>query len=882
MDINQPIILTPNSTLIFTDREGDWREFLFDLAALRQMAESPTTRFWQSLGELFLVSLCRWPDDLNPAELTLPNQAQLSDLALQAPPMPGAEYLSPESLSVIFSSLAQWVSGEIKGSLGDFLSLRAPNWRRVGRVTFHLAENKNDSTRPFAFMASYVTSLTSEGLDRHLPLGMALKQYSQQNDRPALISLLTPVRAAAEKLPWVAKLSQSGALFKPMSFTISMAYRFFQDIAVLEESGLFVRIPDWWSKRYKANVVVTVGENKNPVLGIEGLLDWKVNLAVGDEQLSPSEIKEILDGGNEGLLLFKGRWLEVNPERLKSALEYWQAAKDRSGDSGLSFLECMRMLAGYPKKSGSDDLDLSEVNPWVSIQAGTYLSKLLKELRAPGVFEPPSQFKADLRPYQKQGLSWLSFLSSLGLGGCLADDMGLGKTAQVLALLVLDGQRRPHLGCSILVVPSSLLANWRAEAKKFAPELRLNIWHPSETNRENLKAWEKDPDSVFSNCDLIATSYSYLIRNQEFFNKHKFRLAILDEAQAIKNPFTRQTQAVKELKAYSKLALTGTPVENRLTDLWSIFDFINPGLLGSLYDFKEAVSTMELKKTNQYAPLKKLVAPYLLRRLKSDRSVINDLPDKIETILYCHLTQAQAKLYAKVVNELTKGLEEFDPDSQGDIKRQGMVLQALTRLKQTVNHPSQLTGDGDWRADLSGKFIRLAELCSEMAQRQEKVIVFTQFKEIISPLFDHLAKIFGVPGLVLHGQTKVSERQKLVNAFEADNGPPYFILSLKAGGAGLNLTAAGQVIHFDRWWNPAVEDQATDRAYRIGQKKNVLVHKCVALGTLEEKIDLLISEKRELAGEILGSQKNKEINLVNLSDKALLRIVRLDLNRAVG
>jgi non-specific serine/threonine protein kinase len=328
----------------------------------------------------------------------------------------------------------------------------------------------------------------------------------------------------------------------------------------------------------------------------------------------------------------------------------------------------------------------------------------------------------------------------------------------------------------------------------------------------------------------------------------------------------------------SRLVLTGTPIENRLSDLWSLYDFLNPGLLGTHKHFKDMINDLE-NNEESYAPIKRLISPFLLRRLKSDKKIIDELPDKVETYLYCQLTEEQAVLYQLVVDDLKEKFATLDDTDEDMMKRRGAVLQCLMRLKQLLNHPSQMTGDMDWKEDKSGKFMRLTELATELAERQERVLVFTQYREIIVPLFNHLAKIFGRPGLQLHGGTSVKERQKLVDSFQRPDGPPFFILSLKAGGTGLNLTNAGHVIHFDRWWNPAVEDQATDRAYRIGQKKNVLVHKCVTLGTLEERIDTLLMQKKSLAQEVLGS--NEEINLLNLDDEALLKLVSLDINKAL-
>ncbi len=372
--------------------------------------------------------------------------------------------------------------------------------------------------------------------------------------------------------------------------------------------------------------------------------------------------------------------------------------------------------------------------------------------------------------------------------------------------------------------------------------------------------------------DVVLTTYGMLLR-QNWLLDRDWHLVVLDEAQAIKNPAARQTKAVKQLKADSRIALTGTPVENRLTDLWSLFDFLCPGLLGSATRFKGFAKSLSQRSANQYAPLRDLVSPYILRRLKSDKSIISDLPDKTEMQTYCGLAKAQAALYQRAVHDLSSSLQGLD-----GIKRRGLVLSYLLRFKQICNHPSQLLGDGRYVPKDSGKFARLAALCEEIASRQEKMLVFTQFREITDPLASFLAEQFGQPGLVLHGGTPVRQRQKLVAQFQEEDGPPFFILSLKAGGTGLNLTEASHVVHFDRWWNPAVENQATDRAFRIGQKKHVLVHKFVCQGTVEEKIDALIEDKTALANDVL--EGGTETLLTEMDNEELLKLVSLDVNRA--
>ncbi|MCE5231233.1 DEAD/DEAH box helicase [bacterium] len=854
--------------------DADWREGLFVLAAEKiDGGAAPSLRFWKGIAEQFLTRLCQLSDGMKIDQVSRPTDAECAEWVLTAPPMHGGEYLTAETLLAIWNGLVEWSEVAIgsAGGLNAFLEARAPRWHQVGRVCFHLAENKADAERPFAFMATYVTGLGAAGQARHLPLRQALEQYSGAKNRTALIKLLSPVQAAAERIDWVKAMVEGGEIYRPMAWTAERAYRFLLSVAALEESGLTVRLPDWWRRRPRPRVAVTIGENTPALLGIDSVLDFNMKVALGDEQLTEEEIRELLRGG-DGLVLLKGQWVEVDREKLREAIDHWQALRGQVREGSVTFIEGMRMLAGASEDL-SHEHETETVRPWAHVEAGEGLKHILAGLRDPTRLADSSdneKLSGTLRPYQRRGVAWLSFLSELGLGACLADDMGLGKTIQVLALLLRDGKKS---GPSLLVVPASLLGNWHAEAVRFAPTLRLAFLHPAEADRDELKRIEKNPAKELASIDLAVTTYSMLAR-QEWLHGVKWRLVIVDEAQAIKNPGTNQSRTVKKLPAHARIALTGTPVENRLGDLWSIFDFLNPGLLGSAKVFKSFVGELGAREHDQYAPLRRLVAPYILRRMKTDRSIIADLPDKAETTRFCNLTRRQAQLYEQVVGAMKKSLEQSD-----GIKRRALVLQTLMRLKQICNHPSQATGDGGYAAEESGKFQRLAEICEELAERQERVLIFTQFREIIDPMALYLAHVFGRPGLTLHGETSVAKRKGLVEQFQRDDGPPFFVLSLKAGGTGLNLTAASHVIHFDRWWNPAVEDQATDRAFRIGQKRNVLVHKFVTSGSVEERIDQMIGDKRRMAAEILSG--GGEVDLTSLSNDELIDLVRLDVTRAV-
>ena len=589
--------------------------------------------------------------------------------------------------------------------------------------------------------------------------------------------------------------------------------------------------------------------------------------------LSADEIAELL-AQSEGLALVRGQWVEVDGEKLAAALAHFEQVEQAAASQGLSFGDAMRMLARADAAStaAAPEADVD----WSQVVAGPWLADTLQGLRSPqalAALDPGPALRATLRPYQQVGVRWLHLLSKLGLGACLADDMGLGKTIQVLSLLLVlkaQADARSPGKPSLLVAPASLLANWASEMARFAPSLTALVAHPSALPASELASVDA---ARLAPVDLVITSYGTLQR-LPWLQATAWRLLIIDEAQAIKNPNSKQTRAAKQLGAEARIALTGTPVENRLADLWSIFDFINPGLLGSSKQFAGLVKQLLERQHNPYGPLRELVRPYILRRMKTDKSVIADLPDKTEIKAYCHLSRKQAALYEAAVQELAKQLEQAD-----GMQRRGVVLAALMRFKQICNHPSQWLGDNAWAEGDSGKWARLRELAEVIAAKQEKVLVFTQFREMTTPLADFLGTVFGRSGLVLHGQTAVKQRQELVRRFQDDEAIPFFVLSLKAGGAGLNLTAAAHVIHFDRWWNPAVENQATDRAFRIGQKSNVLVHKFVCRGTVEEKIDALIESKRQLSADLF--EGGAELLLTEMKDDDLLNLVRLDIRAAM-
>ncbi len=853
----------------------------FELAAARPDGPvTPSLSFWREFSCIYLTELCRCPEasenGLKP--IAPPDSSKLEMMLLGAPPMRGAEYLNFEMLLRLWTEIDQWVQQEISTSgqsLSSWLKKHAPLWHQVGRVCFHLAENKRDPEFPFAFLATYAPQVSRGGRVQYQPLDRSLQEYAGERNKSALINLLSPVYRASEKSDFVRELVESKDVFHPLMWTPSDAYRFLKEVPLLEDSGVLVRLPDWWRKRPRPRVAVTIGDKKQSRLGLDAVLDFKVELVLDDIRLTQAELEELMSAG-EGLIFLKGQWIEVDRQRLSEALAHWKIVEKQADAGGISFIDGMRLLAGAPADLGVDGEAADEDHEWSFVNAGSWLSDILTGLRDPSGLvakQPSKNFRGTLRHYQKTGHDWLWFLSSLGLGACLADDMGLGKTVQILSLLLtMKEDTSLPAKPSLLVLPASLLANWKAEIQRFAPTLSAQYIHPSEMAADDLVAIAKDPDSALANTDVVLSTYGMLLR-QGWMLEKQWRLAILDEAQAIKNSSAHQTKAVKQLKSEARIALTGTPVENRLSDLWSLFDFLSPGLLGSAGKFKGFVKSLDEREHNRYAPLRNLVSPYILRRLKTDKSIISDLPDKTEMKVFCGLAKEQAALYSRSVDELRGALKEVD-----GMKRRGLVLSFLLRLKQICNHPSQLLGDGAYDPAQSGKFDRLRVICEEVASRQEKALVFTQFREMTDPIAGFLADVFGHPGLVLHGGTDVKRRKTLVDAFQRTDSPPYMVLSLKAGGTGLNLTAASHVVHFDRWWNPAVENQATDRAYRIGQHRNVLVHKFICRGTIEDKIDALIEEKTELADGILAG--GAESMLTEMSDRELLEVVSLDLERA--
>ena len=642
------------------------------------------------------------------------------------------------------------------------------------------------------------------------------------------------------------------------------AYEFLEhQAAPLEHAGFGVFLPSWWTRkgtklRLSARAVVSAPKLTSQAgMSLDQILQFHWQVALGDQPLTLAELKA-LARLKSPLVKLRGQWVELNPEEIEAALAFWKA----KGDTELTAREALRMALGEAQPPGR--------LAFCGIEATGWFADLLGQLEGASAFEtldPPAAFHGTLRPYQLRGYSWLGFLRRWGLGACLADDMGLGKTVQALALVQRQWGARPARGRrpTLLVCPMSVVGNWQKEAARFTPELPVLVHHGQARTRGApfKKAVAKQA--------LVITSYSLLHRDFELLQQVAWAGLILDEAQNIKNAQTKQAQAARGLKAGHRVALTGTPVENHVGDLWSIMDFLNPGWLGTQAEFKRTfhVPIQAGHDPDAARRLQRLTGPFILRRLKTDKAVIADLPEKLEMKVFCTLTKEQASLYAAVVADTSEKLESAE-----GIQRKGLVLATLVKLKQVCNHPAQFLKDHSPLPGRSGKLARLSEMLEEALSAGDRALVFTQFAEMGAMLRKHLQETFGREALFLHGATPKAQRDQMVARFQAPgaDAPPVFLLSLKAGGTGLNLTAANHVFHFDRWWNPAVENQATDRAFRIGQTQRVQVHKFVCAGTLEEKIDAMIDNKQRVAGMVVGTGEDWLTKLSNKELRALFAL----------
>lgn len=793
---------------------------------------SDSVRALQQIGRTFVRELsCRPELEFSREETDFePDWGRIGSLREELPFVLGQEYLCDCWFQRLYQGLLGVFREEIavhEGTVGKYLSSKNENVHLAGRVCFHLVENPSDS-EPFAFLATYAQE--NEGRSRvvHTPLRNALEEYRDERDK--LLALLSSANQAMKRSGLIAELMDSGELFQPLRFTQEEAYIFLKEVDMYEECGILCRIPDWWKKNTRTSrLVLKVGEKEPSKVGFDSLMQFDAGLFLGGEELSLEEVRELLREA-EGLRLIKGKWVEVDHGKLEKMLAAYGQAQ-RLSERGYTMAEAMRLSLDV-----RDVLQFDEDTP-VEVSNGQWLEHALRSISDPASVAMPELsdgFKATLRPYQREGLSWLNMMRDYGFGACLADDMGLGKTLQLIGLL--DVMKGRGAFKALLVLPASIMGNWQKELDRFAPHIRYHLIY----GKKDILT----PDEM-AGTELLLTTYGMLSRLTELQDE-VWDLMILDEAQAIKNPGTKQTKAVKQVVARNRIALTGTPIENNLIELWSLFDFLNTGLLGTTAEFKRFVKHAH-EHHGDYRELRKLVGPFILRRLKSDKKIISDLPDKLEMKVYSTLSRKQVALYNSVLKSLEKSLEE----SEG-IQRKGLVLSSISRFKQICNHPDHYLGEGPYKPSHSGKFEMLEEICQTIHRKKERVLVFTQYREIIEPLSEFLSTVFQREGLVIHGGTPVKKRTQIVERFQKDRQIPFMVISLKAGGVGLNLTGANHVIHFDRWWNPAVENQASDRAYRIGQEREVMVHKFITKGTVEEKIDEMISEKAALTQDVIS------------------------------
>ncbi len=757
------------------------------------------------------------------------------------------------------------------------LAEKYPNWLR----NLHVASNEH----------ARVAFRLEEPSPRSKKKQWILKFLLQGKDDP---SLFIPAKAVWKKeLDTLGKLGQrfegahellltglgyTARLFEPLKKALQsaapekatlngeQAFDFLRNTApLLEQSGFGVLVPSWWTRpssqlglKLRFSSPSDSGEGvASGVVQLKNLINYKWDVALGDSTLTPEEF-ETLVALKSPLVQVRGEWVRLDPEQVESAAEFF---RKRQQQQEVGLLEAMQLslttdeeIAGLPVQKVEFE---GQIANWMDKLSGKEKFKLLPQ---------PKGLKGKLRPYQRKGYSWLEFLQSLGLGACLADDMGLGKTIQTLSLLSHQKAKKQLEGPVLLIAPTSVVTNWSKEAETFTPSLHILVHQ----GPERLKG--KGFKDVLKKTDIVLSSYAIVRRDAELLEDISWQGVILDEAQNIKNPEAKQSKLIYSLKAGFRIALTGTPVENRLSELWSIMHFLNAGYLGSRQAFRKNMALPIEREQNQEAldSLRRLTSPFILRRLKTDKSIIKDLPEKTETKVYCKLTEEQASLYEVVVQDALKEIASADEG----IARSGLVLSMLMKLKQICNHPAQFLHEGIAELEnRSYKLNRLKDLLEVTLDVGDSSLIFTQFKEMGEMINHYLKQQFGVETLFLHGGTPAKKRAAMVERFQAEeNSAPIFILSLKAGGTGLNLTKATHVFHFDRWWNPAVENQATDRAFRIGQKRNVQVHKFVCIGTLEERIDEMITKKQALADSVVSTGEKW---VTELDTKSLRELVQL-------
>lgn len=747
-------------------------------------------------------------------------------------------------------------------------------------LCFHLGETgkQHEGKPPFAMLATVITGRADNGKDQHTALSRLLGEGSGHPAFAPLMALLD--RLGTQEAFW-RDIHRRSPVWKPQYLSGEEAYRLLATTETLAGLGITLKLPAAWQGRRPRKVQLSIqvqapsetdGEAKQPWLRFQPRILRPDGRVIAD-------IEELPD--QDGLVRLSGKWVMVSRKRLTELTEHWQQliAIQRQG---VPLTTALNWLARWSASRDTEALGLED-GPMscaddsqrdVTIDLGPALLPRLRPLLNPSEAAlPPAaesalaeDFQATLRPYQRVGVAWLYQLIHNGLGGVLADDMGLGKTVQILALLTIIRRQQPSAPC-LLIVPTSLLGNWQREAATFAPALKLSVCHPS------CASPDLAPKKLFEHADIVLTTYG-IVKNRPEFSEPSWQLVVCDEAQALKNPGTAVHQGVQRLLGGPRILLTGTPIENSLSDLWALMDTCCRPLLGTWPQFQGRLGEL----TEDPQPVKTLIKPFLLRRMKTDATICAELPAKIYRDVYCPLSPVQTALYREELNHWHAFAAEQNSDCDELAKtepqeRGGHILTTLLHLRQICNHPAQLKKDDQYRVADSGKFYRLVELGQSIKAQNEKMLVFTAYRELTAELAALLAKVFGREGFVLHGGTAPGERSRMVAAFQRPDGPPFFVLSLKAGGSGLTLTEASHVVHFDRWWNPAIENQATDRAYRIGQKKRVVVHRFICPGTVEERLGSLVAAKQHLADDVIAGLG--QLALDALSDDELLTAFQL-------
>lgn len=806
--------------------------------------EYESTKYLQKLSKKLIKYILNIPGleiIRNNVEINF-EELDLNELLDEIPFCVGNEFINLDWIKNIINKLLDVYKDEIskfKGSIDLYFTNKNKTLIVPSRVYFHMVEALNGD-EPFAFMVTYTT--INDGSIKHFPLRQALKEYSNMENE--FCELTKSLYKVAKESKFINKLIQSGEIFSPIYLNTEEAYIFLKEISIYEKYGIVCRIPNWWNQRNKStSIEVDIEQKKKDGFGyfnIGNLIGFSPKMKYQGIEITQDEIEELLVK-TEGLSVIKGKWVEIDKIKLKKLLDEYEIIKN----DGSSFSELVHYARVHTYQDDDIKVEFTNEN-WIQ----NLINKNLET--APELLDISSDFNGILRPYQLDGFKWLLGMSQFGFGVCLADDMGLGKTIQILAfLLSYSKYSNKHV---LLIVPASLLGNWEREIQKFTPTLDYYI--ARYVNSDALK---------IKKAFLTITTYQ-VSQSLTILYDLDWGITILDEAQAIKNPDTKTAKKIKSIRRETSIALTGTPIENNLLNLWSVFDFLNPGLLGSESEFRRNYN-IKSSKTDNVSSLSKIIKPFILRRLKTDKKIIDDLPEKNENVLFTELTKKQVVLYKKIVSEL----EEKKISEENQFSQKRIVLTAILHLKQICNHPSQFTGDEDFSIFDSGKFVALKELCETIFEKREKALIFTQFKEITEPLNNLLKDVFHKEGFVITGDTSNTQRDKYVNEFQ-DGDVPYMILSLKAAGVGLNLTSATNVIHFDRWWNPAVENQATDRAYRIGQKKCVNVYKFTTKDTIEEIIAALMETKTKLSDSVLDNVDNNVFN--KLSTDELLKAIQ--------